>query len=201
MAVATAYKVRIKLGQAEFDAEGPEDTVKKNLAEFLEIAPTCAERVAKEPRGFDFRDLLGPPRAPNNKERADASAVTATETPSSTRETSVDPRVLNRLFKDNGDGLISLRVLPKQSEDRAADTLFLLLYGFLILKGQSEVMSRDLLTCARQSGVSLDRIDHTLDRQRYHSLYTRGGSRTGTRYALTNPGILRAEEVASGIFG
>src|ERR1700752_5112871 len=40
MSSATAYKVQVKLGQAEFSAEGPEDTVKEHLASFLQIAST-----------------------------------------------------------------------------------------------------------------------------------------------------------------
>ena len=38
MSTASAYKVHVKLGQAEFSAEGPEGTVKQQLADFLLLA-------------------------------------------------------------------------------------------------------------------------------------------------------------------
>ena len=77
--------------------------------------------------------------------------------------------------------------------------LFLILFGNLILKDKSELMAGDLLRAAKQSGISLKRIDATLER--YDVLVQKGGARRGSRYALTNPGVEHAEEVASRVFG
>jgi hypothetical protein len=200
MSTAIAYKVRVKLGQAEFDAEGPEETVKKNLTEFLEHAPAYADRTPTR-QGFEFSDFLAQVRGPAMLDTVGVATAAAPQLPSTSLATSLNPQVLKRLFKDDSDDLISLRVLPSESEDKAADTVLLLLFGFLVLKNQSEVRASDLLTCAKQSGISLDRIDHAMAKQRYQSLIKRGGTRNGSRYALTNPGIQHAEDVAGKIFG
>lgn len=191
----TAYKVHIKLGQAEFSAEGPEGTVKQQLADFLELAPRYAEQ-----RNGAAGHLNG---HANGKATGKAGEVIPpaddlSDDPNG--EVMLSPTLAKRLFAENKDGMISLRVLPNgNSEDKVGDALFLLLFGHLALKSQSEVKASILLAAAKQSGVNLLRVDHSLDR--YDHLVTRGGIRRGSRYALTNPGIEYARSVAEKMFG
>jgi hypothetical protein len=104
---------------------------------------------------------------------------------------------MNRAFINHAKNGISLRVLP-QSPERDAETLLMLLYGFRVLKQQEYATAFQLMDAAKQSGLQLDRIDRTLARVNQYVL--RGGARRGTRYGLTNPGILHAEALLRGLF-
>jgi len=98
------------------------------------------------------------------------------------------------LFKEDRNGVISLRTLPK-TEERNADALLLLLWGYLVRKEQVEVTARDLIAGMRQSGVpNLTRIDDILEK--YDMFVTSGGVRRGKWYSLTNPGIECGEGLA-----
>src|SRR2546430_1964531 len=43
MTATNPYKVHVKLGQAEFSAEGPEETIKAQLASFFDLAATTPQ--------------------------------------------------------------------------------------------------------------------------------------------------------------
>src|SRR5579864_205752 len=184
----TAYKVQVKLGQAEFIAEGPESTVKEHLAAFLQIASTHT---------IDLQNHAGHGNGHSNgNDRAELGPAPATSLVSeiSARPAGQDQWVDSAngagVFTQDADGLISVCVLPK-TDSREADTLLLILLGFLRLKEQIKVKASDLLQAVRQSGIfHLSRIDTVLDR--HPSLVKRGGIKRGSWYALTNPGITHA---------
>lgn len=191
MTSATPYKVQVRLGQAEFSAEGPEATVREQLASFLQIAsihPASSQDQVGQANGNGHTN--------GNGKHVEAPMIPA---PSSGQEKWVDTRNNGRLFsEDQRNGLISVRVLPK-TEEREADTLLLILFGFLTIKNQIEVKASVLLKSAQQSGVnSVSRIDTILDK--YASLVRRGGIKRGSWYALTNPGIAHGEKLAKEIF-
>jgi hypothetical protein len=195
MSTATPYKVSVRLGQAEFSAEGPEDTVREQLAHFfiaatqpLPIHVTAAKNGGASNGHGDDGTHVTPPAA------ADRTAPTAAAV-----ATAVPPEVVARLFKEDQNGFLSLRTLPK-TERRNADALLLLMWGYLIRKSQDEVRARELIAGMRQSGVTnLNRVDETLEK--YDQLVTSGGVRAGKWYRLTNPGIETAEGMAASIFG
>jgi hypothetical protein len=191
--VAAPYKVHIKLGQAEFSAEGPEETVKTQLASFLAVAPNYAEH------GNGNGHANGKAVAVNGNGTNGVNGNGHAELqPTGAWQTCLESSLIKRLFAEGKDGLISLRVLPN-TEEKKSDAIFLILFGYLILKDQSEVKAGELLIAARQSGLTLSRIDDTMDK--FDVLVTRGGIKRGSRYALTNPGIEYAESVAAKMFG
>lgn len=199
MATATAYKVQIKLGQAEFAAEGPEETVKAQLAEFLTLAPRFSDhRNGHEgANGNGHHAGMNGSNGSNGKGHVETSPL---PTPSHMpmREPPIDPALLKRIFSEGKSGLISLRTLPN-GDEKKSDAIFLILLGYLLLRDQSEVKASELLLAAKQSGLTLSRLDDTLDK--YDALVARGGIKRGSRYALTNPGIEYAESVALRLFG
>lgn len=89
-------------------------------------------------------------------------------------------------------------MLPK-GQQKLADGLLLLLYGFRKLKQQEMVLSLDLMKAARQSGIQLPRLDRTL--AKHKELVVEGGAGKGKRYGLNNLGITRAEEIMGGLLG
>jgi hypothetical protein len=166
--MSAPYKIRVKLGANEFDAEGPEEVVKDQFQLFLEAV--------KQPVLQLPPSLPSPPGQNGN-------------TPSV--ESDVDQAVLQRIFRVDGDQ-VSLRVLP-QSQQRDADGVLLLLYGYRVMVQQPDVLSSRLLVAAQTSGLSVDRIDRSL--APYMELVNKGGIKAGSRWGLRNTGITRAEEI------
>jgi hypothetical protein len=164
------HKVRVKIGDAEFEAEGSEETVKEQYDRFLASLP--AAQTAKK--------LGDTASADEGRQAAGGDPDTA----------------LARAFKDEAD-VVSLRLHPK-GDNRDADALLMILYGYLMLKGQREVLSTQLARSAAQTGLGLDRIDRTMAKNEPYC--GRGGERKGTYYSLNNVGINRAKELLAMTF-
>jgi hypothetical protein len=169
------HKVRIKIGDAEFEAEGSEESVKQQYADFL---GALENRRAAPP----------PPVNPAAQKQQAATGENA-----STTVSSLDADLLNKVFKLDGD-LVSLHFLPRGDNVRA-DALMLLLYGYATLKNQAMVLGTQLVRAANQSGLGLDRVDRSLESYESQNMVLRGGVRKGTKYGLNNPGKIRAEEL------
>jgi hypothetical protein len=190
---AIAYKVQVKLGQAEFSAEGPEDTVKEQFASFLQAASAHA---ISQPHVLP-PSSNGTNGHSNGNGHANGHAEQVVQPASSllpgTWMQWAEANRANMLFDDR-QGVISVRPLLK-GETREADTLLLILFGFLALKEQYDVKASVLLVAARQSGLtSVKRIDSILDK--YPEMVKRGGIKRGSWYRLTNPGVAHAERLA-----
>ena len=160
------HKLRIKIGDAEFEAEGSEEAVKQQYAEFLAALSTA-------------------PAASKKLGTADAKTATSqlSEAP--------DASLISQAFEGEGE-TISLKFLPK-TETQHPDALLLLLYGYDRLKNQPMVLGTQLLKAAKQSGLQIDRIDRSI--AAHEGLLLRGGTRKGTKYGLNNQGKIKALEV------
>jgi hypothetical protein len=177
------YKLSVKVGSAEFSAEGPEAAVKEQFAAFLEI-------VSSQP-------VAGTKPADAKRLPADTPEVPSVVIGNGTFEPGVDRSCLDEAYIVDSKGLVSLRTLPP-TEDRQADTLILLMYGHRALRQQPNVSADALINGARQSGLTLDRLDRVLGG--YTHLHRKGGVRRGTRYTLNNPGIAHAEGILREMF-
>jgi hypothetical protein len=163
----TAYRLKVRVADSEFDAEGPEDTVKVQFEAFLAAL-----------------DSTGKP-SQNGKAKANASDA------GKGHEDLLADGTWGRFYKLEGDEDVSLKVLPA-TDDRNADALVLLLYGYLMLRQLDAVPSPRLLNMAKKSGLGLDRIDRNIPTS--HSRYiSRGGTRKGCRYGLNNQGQAYAQ--------
>jgi hypothetical protein len=163
--MAESYRLDVKLGSAEFSAEGPEATVKQAYQQFLQAASSLGSASA--------------PPSPHGQEGREALAMGG--------EVSQD--LLNRVFSAEGNS-VSLRLLP-EGANRAADAAILLMYGFRKLLGQQEVPITKLNAALRKSGLQVHRLDRFIG---VHStLFMKGGARSGGRYTLNNQGVRQAQ--------
>ena len=162
------YKIQVKLGNAEFSAEGPEATVKEAFEKFLQA-------IASRPP-----ELLG-----RGTQSGQNAASRENEHP-----VQVDRTLLDRVFSQDGDG-VSLRLLPPESPNRHGDAAILLLYGYRVLENVENVPVIKLNASLKKSGISIDRVDRVIG---VHSqLFMKGGTRSGGRYTLNNQGVTQAE--------
>lgn len=175
-------KIRVRVGDAEIEAEGSHEELRGLLADFRALVPKEKDAGPRSttttPAGKPARGGAGtpPPEVPTHAfSRAD----------------------LDRIFKVSDKGLVSLlRPVPESSEDKDLDRIVLLIYGFVILMNQPEVRGSLLIAGMNASGFTyVKRID------RYVKPTTREvhktGERKGSTYLLTNMGEERARELVA----
>lgn len=173
-------KLHVRLGAAEFEAEGSEFQVREQFAMFVTLVQSGVIPVAGIPA--------------SNSEPIDGVEESEPEAPGSEnkrQETNAEA-LARRVFTEK-DGVVSLLALPN-GESEQADTILLCLYGFQKILAHDTVTTVALAKAVKQSGIALDRLDRVIA-PFIGKFITRSGSRRGTRYGLTNRGVARAEEV------
>ena len=182
------HKIKVRIGNAEFEATGTEASVQRQFEIFMGKIPEArGSGSVPPPKGISGEPSgSGVPEGGDGQERAD-------EPP-----TPVDRDILSRAFVQDSKGIVSLKALPPDGQDKAGDALLLILYGFLKVKNQTEVFVTQMATSARQSGVTVDRIDRTISGK--SSYFLKAGSRRGGKYQLNNQGIQYAESMLGRMF-
>ncbi len=165
-----AYRLRIKLGSAEFEAEGREELVLRQFEEFKSL-------LEKSGRG----PLLGADDTPQAPPNLGAKAASLGKL-----------QLLYNLEDRNGGPLLTLRSPAEQVQS----SLLLLLLGYRRL-GMNEVPGTLLKKALERSGVSLARLDRAAAPLEKENVVRRTGTKKASRYWLTNVGITRAETDAT----
>ncbi len=171
------HKLQIKLGDAEFSAEGPDALVREAFEKFLQA--------------LQARGATPPLLAKENGsgEREEAKDAQEAGPPSS---------VLDRLFKVEGE-IVTLQLLPpSESTNRPGDAAILVLYGFKTVRKLDTVPVTKLNDALRKSGINVERVDRTL--AGHSGLYMKGGAKSGGKYTLNNQGVAQAERWINGWF-
>ena len=194
-----AYKLHVRVGNAEFKAIGREEAVKDQFDLFMGVVGSIPGAISNGSNG-QFKKpapLSGAP-AESGLPEGYHDQFEGEETPAESNGSvpSITKELLDRAFRIEGNS-VSLRVLP-HGKNADADALLLLVYGYHALRGQNEVGAHALTASARQSGVALARIDRTLGRMKTYIM--RGGRAAGTRYTITNQGILAGEKMLADLF-
>jgi hypothetical protein len=160
-------RLKIKLGDSEFEAEGTPEDIQAQYAAFLEAIKNTGAK----------------PKAPKE--------------PAASPE-SLDDTALGRIFEAAPDStLVTLKILPK-GENRDADAMLLLLYGYRMFRQEHTVLGTQLMKAAEQSGLPGFRPSWVAP---VHEVYLiRGGQKKGSTYGLNNQGLIKAKEIAAKMF-
>jgi hypothetical protein len=175
-------RLKIKLGNAEFEAEGSPASVKERFEQFLAL-------IEKQPAAAPHNTTITPDTGPLVTDSVPPTVQATAATLSGDGIVTVSEDVLSRVFRRDDD-VVSLLALPK-GDSPDADALIALLYAFQRLLNKSHVTGVTLMTAARQSGVSIPRIDTVLKSKA--DLVMAAGARRGRRYSLNNRGNVYAE--------
>jgi hypothetical protein len=187
-------RLKMKIGDAEFEADVPESKVEPMYDRFLSML----ER-RRTPLSWQL-DTAGTAHktAPETEEavRGSIEEVVRSSATKVCRET-CDQNVLTQVFDLRQDGVVILKVLPK-SPDQHADALLLLLYGYYCVKNEERVMATVLNRAAELSGIPLRRLANAYGRNgRY---VARCGYGKGSNYSLNSEGLVIAKEIVANIF-
>src|SRR5262249_50570404 len=135
-------RLKMKIGEAEFEADVPENKVQPMYAQFLFMLERRNRSVVR-PLDVDAGVSSKP-------------EMTVQVAPAESFGETVDEALLSRVFDLQEDGAVTLRVLPN-GPDQSADVLLLLLYGYHRIKHEECVLATELFRAAERSGISLRR--------------------------------------------
>jgi hypothetical protein len=159
------YRLQVKLGDAEFSAEGAEKTVRQDYDSFLKA-------LGSRPAAVKAATPASPPA-----QNAEAGEV--------------GQQLIDRVFSRDGD-IVSLRHLPpEESANKGADAGILIMYGYRRLLNTRDVGVVKLKRGLVRTGVTVDRVDRIL--ASHTKYFMKGGSRVGSYYTLNNLGEKQAE--------
>ena len=165
------YKLKVRIGEHEFEAEGPIEVVQSQFLAFKEL-------VAAIPMtGTVQKQVATAQPASDNVTSADSSAVPLEKI------TRVEDRV------------VSLTARPETVED----ALLVLLLGQRTFRGSDSVTGSEVINGLRQSGFTVGRVDWRLDKLAANGLIIKIGSGRASRYRLTNQGMNKAQGVAKAL--
>lgn len=161
-------KIRMKIGDHEFEAEGPPEAVQAQFEVFRELIRNAA---------------IASPQSqpPNNIQDAVDKAVA----------NKVAHVTLEKIMRITGR-VISLTAIPPSVEDAA----LLIMLGHKDFRDNENVTGQEIGDGLAQSGRPVPRTDRIMDRPIASSLVLKSGVKRSTRYRLTNTGHQRALDVA-----
>jgi hypothetical protein len=161
-------KIRVKIGDHEFEAEGPTDTVQSQFEVFKEL-------ISSIPRASETPKIIEAEYVEPNKD------VIVTHS-------HVD---VAKVLHVSGR-VVSLTALPKSAEDAA----LLIMLGHKDLRNNVSVTGQEIGDGLAQSGRPVLRVDRIMEKALEEALVLKTGIKRGTRYRLTNQGLGKALNVA-----
>jgi hypothetical protein len=175
------YRLKIKIGPHEFEAEGPVQVVQDQFAAFKELVYSPAASVPLV--------IASTPPLPPIPDAANGGAPKQEIKPEQQPE--IDSR-LDKIMRLD-DRVISLTV-PADSAEQA---ILLLLYGQKILRKNDSVTGSEVMDgITATGGLQISRADRVLDKLGESGDVIVIGERRSRRYRLTNTGLAKARQVA-----
>lgn len=165
------YRLKIKLGDHEFEAEGPADDVKAQFEAFRDLVMSLPERKTENISDGGAT----PPVTPASNQQAQTGAV------------ALD---VDRIFRAQ-DRVISLTAAPASE----TDAVLLILYGQRHYRNNENATGSEIIDGMEQSGYRTPRTDRILAGLASEAAVIITGAHRGKRYRLTNQGFARAESV------
>jgi hypothetical protein len=169
------YRMKIKVGDHEFEAEGPADVVNEQFKAFTDL-------IAKLPASA--------PHQTHSPARADESTgIMAAER----RDMPSADSALDKIMRLDGR-VISLTARPKSAEE----AVLLLLYGQKVMRDNDSVTGSEVIDgLTATGGMQVARVDRLLEKAARDGDAIVIGERRGKRYRLTNAGLMKARTIAA----
>jgi len=160
------YRIKVKIGEHEFEAEGPADIVQSQFETFKQLIASQDQRI-------------------NAAEKAPTKPGSGAS-PSRHFDSQLD-----QICQVSGR-VVSLTVKPNAE----ATAALLIMLGQKIFRDNETVTASEIKDGLEQSGYRPKRIDRIMQPMADEGSVIRLGQRKGTRYRFTNQGIAKAKELA-----
>jgi hypothetical protein len=177
--MAEPYRLKLKIGQYEFEAEGDPQVVHEQFQAFKElIAMQPAQpQVVPIPPPEPYTYITMPPTLP---------APSQPDAP----VTGLDFDRISR----RDDRVVSLTIRPSTT----ADAILLILLGQKLLRGNDAVTGGEVISGLEATGgISIQRPDRVLEKLARDGDVIAFGEGRGKKYRLTNTGLNKARQMAA----
>lgn len=162
------FKIKVKIGDFEFEAEGPSEIVRDQFESFKQMVASI----------------------PAKNDTSVAAAIQPnTANTAGSDEISLPP--YDKVFRQDGR-VVSLTALPPST----ADAILMIVLAQRHYRKNESVTGSEIMDGLQQSGYTIDRIDKQMDKFVTDGMVIRIGKARGTRYRLTNQGLSRAQAIA-----
>jgi hypothetical protein len=161
-------KIRIKIGDHEFEAEGPSEIVKAQFETFKQLLETASSK-----------PLIAAPAIANKDKQNQHTTDPIAHVP------------LEKVLRVSGR-VVSLTAIPASTEDAA----LLIMLGHKDLRNNESVTGQELGDGLSLSGRPVPRTDRLMDKPIVANFVLKTGYKRSVRYRLTNLGHQKALAVA-----
>jgi hypothetical protein len=160
------YRIKIKIGEHEFEAEGPVEAVQSQFDMFKQLIANQPQRINTTEKAAKQAELEAAP----------------------TRHFDIQ---LDQICQVSGR-VVSLTVKPAAE----ATAAMLIMLGQKVFRENDTVTASEIKDGLEQSGYRPTRIDRIMQPLADEGSVIRIGQRKGTRYRFTNQGVARAKDLA-----
>lgn len=175
--MAEPYRLKLKIGQHEFEAEGDAQVVHEQFQAFKELI--ASQGASASPAVVPTAEQV-PPALPASNEPAMA-------------DTSVNGLDLDKIARRD-ERIVSLTIRPATPED----AVLLLLLGQKQLRGNDSVTGSEIISgLTATGGMSVNRPDRLLEKLARDGDVIVFGEGRAKRYRLTNTGLSKARQLAA----
>lgn len=164
-------KIRMKIGDHEFEAEGPIESVQQQLLAFKELIG-----LIPAPK----QSVSAPPANSGSQDQQNDGVVQVPGNPN-----------LERIMRVAGR-VVSLTAIPSSIEDSA----LLIMVGHQLQRNNESVTGQEIGDGLAQSGRAVDRVDRIMVKPMKAGLVLKSGAGRASRYRLSNQGYLKAMTIA-----
>lgn len=167
-------RLKIKVGEHEFEAAGSPDDVREQYKMFMELVATMGRSPAPLPQ------------IPSNQD------TPASELPATTNSASSNDAALPKIMNLEGR-VVSMTIRPKS----LSDGVMLLMLGHKVLRNSEWTTGAELLDGLKTTGgLAFDRIDRLMEKLNSDGDIIITGERRAKKYRMTNAGMTRARQLA-----
>lgn len=171
------YRLKIKVGEHIFEAEGPPESVREQFQAFRELIASIPQVKVTNPQILTNLE-------PNRVEVAQEN-----------QNETVNESTLPRIMRVN-TRTVSLTVRPKSLED----AIVLIMFGQKVLRQSDSVTGGEIIDGLRATGgLAFGRIDRLLEKIGKDGDIIVTGENRGKRYRMTNAGLAKARQIAMGL--
>jgi hypothetical protein len=172
-------KVKIKVGEHTFEAEGSPEDVRDQYRMFMELVVSMPATPPPQPQ-------------PNPEPIAPYTPIQTYIPPAPTPSNEL---TLTKIMKADGR-MIVLTIRPKSVED----AIMLVLLGHKFIRDVDSVTGSDIVESLKTTGgVAFGRIDRIMEKFAKDGEVIISGENRGKRYRMTYAGIDKAREIAQGL--